>query len=133
MAAKVRFTPERRERLLTLIEAGRTLEAACADVEIARGTVQKWRARGRQDESGEWAVFAERLDGLLQGTGPERLAEEDVIGLVEAAARRGSVTAMKVLLDRFKEARERDGSEDTVTPPASSFLDELAARRGKAA
>lgn len=130
MAGKVRFTPERRERLLTLIEAGRTLEAACADVGISRGTVQKWRAKGRQDESGEWAVFAERLDGMLHGTaGAERMAEEDVVGLVEAAARRGSVSAMKVLLDRFKEARERDGSEDTIVPPDASFLDELAARR----
>ena len=125
-----RFTVERREWFLTLMEAGRSMEEACAAVGVSRPTVSKWRAEGRQAEGGEKAVFAERLDAIRSGEGESRLQPDDVVRMLEVAARNGSVQAMRLLLTRPWEAKRDD--EDSDAAPASaeeSALDELAAIR----
>ena len=114
-----RFTPERRERLLTLLETGRSVEEAAADVGINPSTVARWAARGRAGDE-EAVEFAERFDAIRQGDG-ERLSEDDVVRLLEQAAKKGSVTAMKVLLERFK--------AEPATPATHDLLDELEQRR----
>ena len=96
-----RFTAERRERLLTLLETGRNLEEAAADVGVNPSTVARWAAQGRAGVDDAHVVFSERYDAIRQGDG-EPLSEEDVVRLLEQAARKGSVTAMRTLLDRFK-------------------------------
>ena len=116
-----KFTSERRERLLTLLETGRTVEDAAASVGVSPTTVQRWAARGREAVSPDEAEFAERFDAVRQGDG-ERLSEDDVVRLLEQAAKKGSVTAMKVLLDRFK-------SEAVPTNVDTDEFDELKARR----
>jgi hypothetical protein len=105
----ITFTAERRERFLTLLEAGRNVEEACADVGVSRSTISKWAARGRSGEDTDAAAFAERFDAVREGHTDASLTEADVLRLVERAARRGSVTAMKVLLDRFRRQAESKG------------------------
>lgn len=125
-----RFTPERRERLLTLLESGRSLEESCADVGVAKSTVNAWRHQGRKAEGGEKAVFAERLDAIQSGDGEARLSEDDVVRMLERSARNGSVQAMRALLARFKEAREPDDDEEAEGPgDPFAAVDQLAAKR----
>lgn len=115
-----RFTSERRERFLTLLETGRNVEQAAADVDVNPSTVARWAARGRAGASEEASTFAERFDAIRDGQG-ERLAEGDVVRALEQAIRKGSVTAMRIWLDRF--------AKDGEAPPERDEFDELKARR----
>lgn len=119
--AVARFTPERRERLLTLLETGRTIEEAAAGVGISGVTVRAWANRGRAGKSEPAVEFAKRFDAIKQGTGEERLSEGDVVRALEQAVRKGSVTAMKILLERLK-------AEPTQPAEVDEF-DELKAKR----
>jgi transposase len=87
-----RFTAERRERFLTLLETGRNVEQAAADVDVNPSTVTRWAARGRAGASTEASTFAKRFDAIRSGDG-ERLTEDDVVRALEQAIRKGSVTA----------------------------------------
>lgn len=110
---------------MTLLETGRSVEEAAAGVGVNPSTVARWAARGRAGADSESVAFAERYDAIRQGAGVQRLSEDDVVRAVELAVRNGSVTAMKILLDRFK--AEGDVSVRTDNPLAE--LDELAERR----
>jgi hypothetical protein len=77
-----RFTAERRERFLTLLETGRNVEEAAADVDVNPSTVARWAARGRAGASEESSEFARRFDLIRAGDG-ERLTEDDVIRALE--------------------------------------------------
>jgi len=48
--SRVKFTTDLRERFLTQLEHGESIEDAYADVGISRATVTKWAARGPQGE-----------------------------------------------------------------------------------
>jgi transposase-like protein len=56
-----RFTTERRERFLTLLETGRNVEEVAADVDVNPSTVSRWAARGREGTTKDARAFAERL------------------------------------------------------------------------
>jgi transposase len=116
-----RFTAERRERFLTLLETGRNVEQAAADVGVNPSTVARWAARGRADATAEAREFAERFDAIRGGDG-ERLSEQDVIRALELAIRKGSVTAMKTWLDRY-------GEREESAPSTPDEFDELRERR----
>jgi len=136
--SRIRFTPDLRERFLTLVERGDSIEEACADVGVSRATVTKWAARGRKgnvldDGSVE---FAFRLDEIREGANEEGLSRDDIIRLLEKAARNGSVQAMKLLLERQeKKDADTDGpaseSHDEQDPFAALEGDEVAQRRAK--
>lgn len=119
-----RFTPERRERLLTLLETGRTIEKAAASVEVTATTVRAWANRGRAGKSEPATDFARRFDSIRQGTGEQRLSEGDVVRALEQAVRKGSVTAMRILLERLK----AEPAKPAVSDELSEF-DELARKR----
>src|SRR5436309_14659032 len=76
-----RFTPEKRERFMTLVEVGWTIERACAAAGVSRQTVNAWAARGREpNASQEPAEFTRRLDEARAAGKLERehgSAEED--------------------------------------------------------
>jgi transposase len=133
MSPPTKFTIDRRERFLTLLERGFCIEEACADVGISRVTVTKWAARGRgpnppDDGSAE---FAYRLDEIREGKRELRLSQQDVVRLLENAARKGSVQAMKALLERpwERQADEPDQDKDQQDPFSALPGDELAQRR----
>ena len=116
-----RFTVERRERFLTLLETGRNVEQAAADVDVNPSTVNRWAARGRAGASEEASEFAMRFDAIREGDG-ERLTEGDVLRALDQAIRKGSVTAIRTWLDRF-------GSEGKSPKANPDEFDELKARR----
>jgi transposase len=64
-----RFTAERRERFLTLLETGRNVEGAAADVDVNPSTVARWAARGRAGANAEAGEFAKRFDAIREGDG----------------------------------------------------------------
>lgn len=80
----------------------------------------RWAARGRAGASEEASAFAERFDVIREGGG-ERLSEQDVVRALEQAIRKGSVTAMRIWLDRFARGGE--------APPERDEFDELRERR----
>lgn len=143
MAARAKFTADRRERLLTLLETGRTVEEACADVEISRTTVNKWVTRGRNGDP-DAEAFAARYDQIRQrGDDAASLTPEDLVRRMEKLARDGSFQAIKYLLERAERRGEGDLGDDTgqtdvfTGTPEDQVLDELdeisAARARKAA
>lgn len=121
-----RFTAERRERFLTLLETGRNVEQAAADVNVNPSTVARWAARGRAGNTDEAREFAERFDAIRAGADDHRLTEADVVRALELAIRKGSVTAMRTWLDRY--GKQGDGAAAAAAASADEF-DELKARR----
>src|SRR4051812_7804653 len=97
--AQEKFTAERRERFLTLLEVGRNQEEALADVGISRATVTKWAARGRTEKGTPAAAFAERYDVVRGGLHSAELRRDDLVRLLERAARKGSIRAIQLLLE----------------------------------
>src|SRR5438309_446969 len=83
---RYRFTRERRERLLTLIECGRNVTDAAAATGISRQSVAEWAARGRQQPDTEPGEFAARFDALLAGRDALRQEDdaEDALAKLEA-------------------------------------------------
>jgi hypothetical protein len=128
-----RFTAARRGRLLGLLGAGHTMEKACADVGVTRATVTKWVARGRAGDP-EAIEFATCLD-VLREEPPQtgRLEAHDVIGLLELQARKGSIRAMLLLLERPWEKNDQPEDPAASAEPEDEFedleQDELAPRR----
>lgn len=103
-----RFTPERRERFLTLLETGRTIEDACAEVEISRTTVNKWATRGRKGDP-DAEPFAERFDAVrAAGDAAAVSSVETLVQRMERLSRNGSYQATKFLIERA----ERRGDDD---------------------
>lgn len=124
------FTPEKRERYLTLIETGRSGKEAAESVGISRTTVNKWVRAGRLDTApADKRQFAERFDALR--TGPNTngdLSQTDLVRLLEISARSGSVSAMKLLLERPWEKKQ---PEEEKPAPVLSILDKIAAKRAE--
>lgn len=125
----VSFTPEKRERLLTLMETGRTLKEASLSVKVSRQTVNRWHVAGLKDGAErKYRDFAERYELLRNGPGGENLSQADLVRLLEISARQGSVQAIKMLLDRPWEKQKQTPEENPVAP-VLSLLDKLADKR----
>jgi len=113
----VKFSSEKRERFLTLLESGRTIGEAAADVGIARQTIFNWRNRGRLGDGEAQVEFAERMDAIgLEDDGLERA---DLIRMLEKQARNGSTRAIQLLLERPWERKR----ETETKPPANPFAE----------
>jgi transposase len=117
------FTDLRKERFLALIEAGRTTREACDSVGVSHNTIY------RHVDSDP--VFGSRYRMLKEGPQHEGLIERDLIRLLEAKARQGSVQAIKMLLETpWRKTKEQPVS-DAEEEKATGLFDELAARRTK--
>lgn len=114
------FTDVKRERFLTLLETGRTVEEACADVGVSRATVNAWDVRGREGRDIAAAEFSARFTVHREAMpAAEQLSEHDLIRLLERKAKHGNVQAMKLLLDRLGKGAGDDDEDDR--PPADPF------------
>jgi len=99
MAAS-RFTADRRARLLGLIEAGVSIEEASERVGVTPKTVRRWVLRGEHGEDDAAGSFADALEAArVRAVAP--LGEADLVRVLEAAARRGSIRAAELLLRRL--------------------------------
>jgi hypothetical protein len=136
-----RFTPDRREQLLQLLEAGKPVVAAAADVGISRNTIRAWVHRGKESEapadvrefSSEYRRIVDaRPKGqkrfapvaALKEHQAGRLSEDQLLQLLEEAAQNLNVRAIEILL-----ARQGANSDDNANEKPQSLGDELAAWR----
>ena len=130
-----KFTEDARGLIIGAIRAGRPLEHALDGTGVARSTFHSWMRRGGWDSeraaASDYARFRQDVEDARALREEEGLSQRDLISLLETAARRSSVQAMKLLLERPWE-QQPSGREK----PASPFDeleegDELARRRGK--
>lgn len=127
----MRFTTERREQFLSMLERGHTQEEACAHVGISRTTIVKWTTRGRlANASAEASEFAERFDAIKDCAPFAHLSDDDLIRLLEKQAKKGSVNAIRLLLERPWEKKR--GKQDDDGPQQDPFA-ELDGPAGEAA
>ena len=127
-----RFTAERRERFLQLVEQGITQGEACREVGVGQQTVRRWRLDGREGRSPEAVEFSSRLDSIGDGTSEVPLDVRDLVRLLERSARKGSVNAQKYLLERLERLQaeaKADGSESE--PSFAELIDEIRERNTK--
>ena len=111
--------------MLEALLAGASIEDAARAAGCSSRSVKRWAARGRSDPAGPYGAFAEAVDSrrrLEPGSGvPDR---EETLLLLSAAARRGSVPAMRELMRYYERA-----ASEPIGP--LDYLDELAVRRGR--
>ena len=117
---------EQAELLVELTAAGLSLADACVQAGVPLNTVKHWLRLGRKESSGPRAEFADAIDAARAPklpTGP--LSEQELAEVISAAARKGSVQAMRLRWEQLK--REKAPAADAL-----GVVDEIAARRGRA-
>jgi hypothetical protein len=112
-----KFTPQTRALLLAGLRTGLTLAEACSDVAVAPDTVKFWLKRGRREAGTDYAQFAEAVDLAREAAATATMDENEFRAHVNAAVRRGSVTAMRLWWGIHQ---HKDSESDTI-----SELDEL--------
>ena len=109
--------------MLEALLAGASIEDAARTAGCSSRSVKRWAARGRSDPDGPYGAFAAAVDGRRKlepaSSVPDR---EETLLLLSAAARRGSVPAMRELMRFYERA-----ASEPMGP--LHYLDELAARR----
>ena len=96
------------------LRSGLSLPEACSEVGLPPATVKSWLARGRREDQTEDAPFRGSGRGRSYGR-PGTSPREDIMGLLEAAAKKGSVRAIALLLGRIDRAAEARGPISTST------------------
>lgn len=115
-------------RVLEALVAGASAADAARAHGVSQGAVKGWLARGREDPGSRYGSFACEVDAARAGrrlsTRRGLVGERETLELLGAAARAGSVPALRELLRWHRERRRplADGH------PLDE-LDELAARR----
>jgi len=134
MPVATKFTPENRAEILERTALGLTQADIARELDIRLPTLKKWIARGRREDSGEYADFSRAYDAarLESKSRPEPMDEAELLIVVSEAARRGSVQAMKLRWEMICAERDADETESIEEPPLAS-LDELAERRAQRA
>src|SRR4051812_18908360 len=104
-----RFTADARAAILDALRAGESVESACDAAGVARSTFQGWMRRGARPSErsggGDYARFRAQVERAREDGASGPLTEDDVVRLLEQAARRGSVRACETLLKRFDAMR----------------------------
>jgi transcriptional regulator with XRE-family HTH domain len=109
-----------------VLAAGGSLNQAAEKARVSRRTLERWRNQGRAELEhaspiARLALEADRPAAVAAGP----LSEADLVALLEAQARRGSVRAIELLLVRV--AKEPAGTLREDDPFRE--VDELAAKR----
>lgn len=122
------FDAARQDRLIEALERGESIAAACRFAPCSKDTIYAWRRAAQAGRATpEQAAFADRFNRATT-TPTGRLSESDLLDLLERAARRGSVPAVKVLLEERR--RKAEPVEPSVpSSSGSELIDALAARR----
>jgi transposase len=137
MAAS-KFTPEVTEGILELVTDGLTIKDAARAMEVREKTVRNWLAKGRSEEDGPHAAFAEAIEEAQQEAQDqeEPMDREELLLVVSKAARKGSVQAMKLMEEMLRVKRddpEGEKPQDPFDALDAETDDELAAARARKA
>jgi hypothetical protein len=124
MAAS-KFTPEARGALLERFAAGLSLPDAARAVGVNAKTLKGWLTRGRAEADGDYAVFAEAVNGARQAAEdrPEPMTVEEFQAKLDEAVRAGSVQAMKLWDERERRRQEQSGARVHTKSKISSLAE----------
>lgn len=102
------------------LAAGGSIAQAAEAAGVTRRTIERWRERGRDELAraplARLALEADRPAAPSDGVAP--LSEADLVELLEAQARRGNITALRLLLERAQRARPIDDVFRDLMPEA---------------
>lgn len=130
----MKFAPETAAALIRGVRAGASFDEACSSAGVNVHTGRTWLRNGRRDPKGPYGALAILVDGHRQARlKPERAAGsdqpltlEEAERLLAAAARKGSVVALRLWFDRNAQRTAPAAKDDPL-----AALDELAARRAR--
>ena len=91
------------------MRSGLSLPAACSEIDLSPDTVKGWLARGRREAEGDYRDFADQIEAARTAAHASPLGQDDLVALLEQAARRGSVRAISLLLQRVDRQEDRRG------------------------
>ncbi len=116
--------------IVDAVKGGATIAEAAQQAEITERTVKRWLTEGRRNSASPYANFSFAIDFIRESRSvdpadAERLDRDGMLHLLEQAARKGNVQAMKVWLDNHRAG----GDEDEQSADPLAGVDELAARR----
>src|SRR6266516_2395528 len=99
-----KFTPELRGALIERTSAGVSLPDACRALDLRLATVKGWLTRGRREQQGPFADFADAVEAAREEarSRPEPMDEDELALVVSGMARAGSVQAAKLRWDMLK-------------------------------
>lgn len=137
MARPAKLTPDVQAKVAEMLRAGNHVEAAAEAAGISRATFYAWlkRAESKRAADRPYREFAAAVEQA------QAEAEARLVVLISRAGAK-SWQAAAWLLERqhperwgrpSERTRDDDRSSESEAKPAPSFLDELAARRTKAA
>lgn len=128
----MKFTEEKREGVIDRVRIGVSQADAARAVGVSEKTVKHWLTRGRKEDAGQYAEFADAV-AEARAEAAERVEpmdRDELARVVAQAARGGSVQAMKLQWEMLRAKPPDEESE-----PADGFeaLDELEERRQRQA
>src|SRR3954452_14643657 len=134
MTAPTKLTDDVSEKITLVVRHGGSVEAGAAAAGVTQRTVRSWMARGQRSGARE-APYRAFRDAVERAQAEQ---EADLVASVNRGARRSWRAAAWLLERRYP---ERWGPPSTrprpepqpAAPDALDALDELAARRGRAA
>jgi len=106
--AASKFTERNRDALIECFAAGCSLPDAAAAVGINKTTIRGWLTRGRREEAGEFADFAQAVDGARERARVRLgrpMDSDELAHVVSAAARKGNTKAMRMRWEMLTEGR----------------------------
>lgn len=129
----MKFGPDTESALSAAVSAGATFAEACSRAGVNVHTGRTWLRNGRKDPQGRYGALARAVDGQRhrrrsaeRAITPGALSLSEAELLLAAAAREGSVSALKLWFDRHE--RQQPVPEADMADPLAE-LDELAAVR----
>lgn len=102
---------ETREQLIGAVRDGASIADASVSAGVSCATVRRWLTAGRREPEGRYGGFAVSVDAIrgerreLHAQLDDALTVEEAEQLLAKAARRGSVPALKLWLDRHGDAQ----------------------------
>jgi len=103
-----RFSAEVREAIVGHVRAGVSLADAAAAADVAAQTLKNWLSRGRAETDTDHARFAAAVDAAREAAAAAAMTDHEFQGHLNAAVRRGSVTAMRLWVQVNREPPDDD-------------------------
>jgi hypothetical protein len=115
-----KFTPEVRRALVERTAQSLSLADACRSEGLRLNTVKGWLRRGRREDSGPYADFAQAIEQARarSASRPEPMDADELAQVVSQMARKGSVQAAKLRWEMLR-------APDAERPERGDEFDEL--------